>query len=123
MEVIRVLHTVHLCPEWPPILDWAQGTCRFLLICRVWATVMDTVSLGIAGSFLWWGSRYPSWRACEPWFWERSLRTQTWGRVNGEVITGPMRMSVGQLVWNCKSGDSKVVAQSLVSGLCVQDGL
>ena len=60
MEVIRVLHTVHLCPEWPPILDWDQGTCRSLLIWRVWATVIDTVSWGIAGSFLWCGHRDPS---------------------------------------------------------------
>ena len=65
----------------------------------------------------------PSWRACKPWFWERSLQSQTRIRLSCEVIVGPMHRPGGQIVRNCKSRTSKALALAFVSGLCVHDSL
>ena len=54
-----MFQTVHLHPEQPPILGCAQEPSGFLLIRRVWATVMGPVSLGMASTVLWCDSRGP----------------------------------------------------------------
>ena len=118
-----VFLTVHLFAEWPQILGCALGPCRFLLIWKVWATLMAQFPWGWQAPSCSVSPETPSRRACEPWFWERSLQTQTRVRLSGKVIMGPMLRPKGKIVRNCQSGDSKAVAEAFVSGLCVHNGL